>query len=131
MAQMGVVEVFAAALGLKRNEGGMAPDVAWALDRKIDELNEPGSGALPLPKFKCHKEVRALQIAKIEELPNGGLRVVPVESRYSVFDVEPEFVPKHDPARPQVGWYYVEYENGYKSFSPAQAFEEGYTPLRG
>ena len=38
-AQMGVVEVFAAALGLKRNEGGMAPDVAWALQKKIDELS--------------------------------------------------------------------------------------------
>jgi hypothetical protein len=38
-AQMGVVEVFAAALGLKRSEGGMAPDVAWALQKKIDELS--------------------------------------------------------------------------------------------
>lgn len=37
-AQMGVVEVFAAALGLKRNEGGASPDVAWALQKKIDEL---------------------------------------------------------------------------------------------
>lgn len=37
-AQMGVVEVFAAALGLKRNEGGMAPDVAWELQKQIDEL---------------------------------------------------------------------------------------------
>lgn len=37
-AQMGIVEVFAAALGLKRNEGAMAPDVAWELQRKIEEL---------------------------------------------------------------------------------------------
>ena len=40
-AQMGVVEVFAAALGLKRGEGGMSPDVAWALQRKIEELSAP------------------------------------------------------------------------------------------
>ena len=39
-AQMGVVEVFAAALGLKRNENGMAPDVAWSLQKQIDELNK-------------------------------------------------------------------------------------------
>ena len=38
-AQMGVVEVFAAALGLKRSEGGASPDVAWALQKKIDELS--------------------------------------------------------------------------------------------
>lgn len=38
-AQMDVVEIFAAALGLKRNSGCMSPDVAWELQRKIDELN--------------------------------------------------------------------------------------------
>lgn len=39
-AQMGVVEIFAAALGMKRSEGGMAPDVAWAIQKKIDELGD-------------------------------------------------------------------------------------------
>jgi len=29
--------------------------------------------------------------------------------------------------KPEVGGYYVVYADGYKSFSPAQAFEEGYT----
>lgn len=37
-AQMGIVEVFAAALGLKRVERGMSPDVAWMLEKKIEEL---------------------------------------------------------------------------------------------
>jgi hypothetical protein len=41
-AQIAIVEVFAAALGLKRNEGAMAPDVAYALQMKIDELNDSG-----------------------------------------------------------------------------------------
>ena len=35
---MAVVEIFAAALGLKRNQGGMSPDVVWELQRKIEEL---------------------------------------------------------------------------------------------
>lgn len=34
------------------------------------------------------------------------------------------FVKKHDP---QPGGYYVAYKDGYKSFSPAEAFESGYT----
>jgi hypothetical protein len=42
-AQVGVVVVFAAALGLKRNEQGMAEDVAWKLQKKIDELDNPPS----------------------------------------------------------------------------------------
>lgn len=41
-AQMGVVEVFAAVVGLKRNEGGMATvDVAWQLQKEIDRLSMP------------------------------------------------------------------------------------------
>lgn len=40
IAQVGVVEVFAAALGMKRIEGGMAsPDIVWTLRHKIDELD--------------------------------------------------------------------------------------------
>lgn len=38
-AQMGIVEVFAAALGLKHNEGGLHPDVVWKIQEKIDELD--------------------------------------------------------------------------------------------
>lgn len=37
-AQVGVMEIFAAALGLKHVERGAAPDVAWALQQKINEL---------------------------------------------------------------------------------------------
>ncbi len=40
-AQVGVVEIFAAALGFKRNERGKAVDIAWLLQRRIDEMNTP------------------------------------------------------------------------------------------
>jgi hypothetical protein len=30
---------------------------------------------------------------------------------------------------PEAGGYYVQYKDGYTSFSPAEAFEEGYTRL--
>ena len=36
------------------------------------------------------------------------------------------FVQKHNP---QSGGYYVRYEDGYESYSPAEAFESGYTPI--
>lgn len=81
-----------------------------------------------LPKYKSHKEVYALKIAGMETLPDGGLRITPVEQGYGPYDVEAQFIPKHDPARPQLGWYVVIYKNGYKSFSPADVFEDGYTP---
>lgn len=37
-AQMAVVEIFAAALGLKRNEQRASVDVAWQLDKAINQL---------------------------------------------------------------------------------------------
>ena len=49
--------------------------------------------------------------------PNSGLPGVYVSGDY---------LGKHTP---QLGGYYVVYDDGYSSFSPAKAFEEGYTRL--
>ena len=39
--------------------------------------------------------------------------------------VDMSYMTKHEPA---IGGYYVEYDDGYKSFSPCETFESGYTP---
>lgn len=46
-AQMAVVEIFAAALGLKHEQGGASIDVAWKLQREIDKLNAPSDSEQP------------------------------------------------------------------------------------
>lgn len=88
-----------------------------------------GTASREMPRYKCHKEVWALKIAALEPTEDGSLFITPVEEGYGRFLVEPQFVPKHDTGRPSVGWYYVVYQNGYKSFSPAAPFEEGYTRI--
>ena len=90
-----------------------------------------GAAQPEMPKYRSHKEVRALKIKTLEALPDGGLLITPADAGYeqSQYIVPKEFVPLHDPARPSVGWYYVVYENGYKSFSPPEAFEQGYTRI--
>lgn len=45
-AQMAVVEVFAAALGMKHSERGETIDVVWELQRKIDELGASGDPSI-------------------------------------------------------------------------------------
>jgi|HubBroStandDraft_6_1064221.scaffolds.fasta_scaffold669086_2 hypothetical protein len=87
-----------------------------------------------MPRYRCHKEVWALKIASIQtdseraETENretdGGAWIAPVEHGYAIFHVPHEFVQKH---KPKAGGWYVVYADGYRSFSPAQAFEEGYT----
>ncbi len=37
-----------------------------------------------------------------------------------------DYMRKH---QPKIGGYFVVYKDGYKSFSPAEAFEEGYTRI--
>lgn len=92
-----------------------------------------GQATSPLPKYKSHKEVWALKIKSIQldsELArkenretDGGASITP-EERFLPIKVNHEYMRKHNP---QVGGYYVRYKDGYESFSPAEAFEEGYT----
>lgn len=86
---------------------------------------------MEMPRYKCHKQVWALKIAEVRDAasePNtesdGSRIIVPADSRYAPFRVEWDYVRKH---KPEAGGYYVVYDDGYKSFSPAKAFEDGYT----
>ncbi len=85
-----------------------------------------------LPRYKCHKEVRALKIADIGN-PNqpgaeddGSRMIVPAEEGYAPFTVDHSYMSKH---KPEVGGYYVVYADGYQSYSPAAAFESGYSRI--
>lgn len=55
---------------------------------------------------------------------DGSRLLVFEESGYAPIRVDWEYLTKH---KPQAGGYYVVYDDGYKSWSPAKAFEEGYT----
>lgn len=79
-----------------------------------------------LPKYHCHKEVQAVKIAEIQ--PNTfGWSIVPEDRRFDPFFVADEYFHKH---KPKPGGYYVVYQDGYESFSPAAAFESGYTEIK-
>lgn len=75
-----------------------------------------------LPQYKCHKVVRAGRIHSCI----GGVLSVQVGNAKAVveFDVGREWVKKHQPER---DGYFVVYEDGYQSYSPAAAFEAGYS----
>lgn len=80
------------------------------------------------PDYVSHKEVSAVQIDTIEEKIGGILVLHLVKDGERAWDNIP-FGPdelKNKPT-PQAGWYVVFYGNGYISWSPPQAFEEGYT----
>lgn len=93
-----------------------------------------------LPCYQCHKQVWAMKIDRIqpvqrptidelqELLETGDNRNLPQAILYSnecgLVKVSDDYMRKHEP---KVGGYYVVYKDGYESFSPADAFEDGYT----
>jgi hypothetical protein len=79
------------------------------------------------PLYRCHKEVRAFRIDKV--LRVGAVMsavLVPTQAHIDAVLVGPGYLEKHDP---QPGGYFVVYADGYQSFSPAEAFEDGYTRI--
>ncbi|HEX6239966.1 MAG TPA: hypothetical protein VFZ61_03695 [Polyangiales bacterium] len=80
---------------------------------------------MSLSRYKCHKEVNA---GKILEIVPGGLEMI-VEHDGGirvVHFVTREWFDKH---QPKAGGYLVQYDDGYESYSPAAAFEAGYSAI--
>ena len=79
-----------------------------------------------LPRYRSHKEVWALKIAAIEFAEDGSAKIAPVDSGYATLKTEAGYRTKFHGGEDDLG-YYVVYKDGYKSWSPTVAFEEGYT----
>jgi len=94
-----------------------------------------------MPRYRCHKDVWALKIQSVEtnlptieelektlagndDAPGGFLKFE--DPGYGVRAVSTDYMRKH---KPVAGGYFVVYKDGYESFSPAEAFEEGYTRI--
>lgn len=86
-----------------------------------------------MPQYECHKKVWALKIADVqqstadEDFPGGSYDLHINDGIFAPIQASAEFVQQH---KPQAGGYYVVYADGYKSYSPAKAFEEGYTLIK-
>lgn len=101
--------------------------------------NAPGAvvSMCQMPRYKSLKEVWALKIELVqasagdhpaeegEETDGGGI-LTPVNKIYAPMKVDAKYMKKHEP---KAGGYYVQYKDGYESFSPAEPFEEGYTKV--
>jgi len=135
-------------------EQGLEPNQALEMtmneQQQIKQDDGPEPNALPL--YTCHKHVRAARIAgfAIQDFDNNEFLVrlqfddalFPNEKLTTFVDVDwiltrvrpdiGEGVERKAAvlaaAEKSVGGYYVMYEDGYASWSPAEAFESGYAP---
>lgn len=80
--------------------------------------------------YKSHKVVGALHIAFLMQRQDNVDGFVAADGAGNEWYMTPEFSERHNPEQ---GGYIVQYEDGYMSYSPRLAFENGYTlndPLR-
>lgn len=78
---------------------------------------------LRLPRYQSHKVVEASRIVEVNQHATSPSLLLDVGVEWPV---TPEWVGKHEP---QPGGYLVVYADGYESWSPAEAFEGGYTSI--
>ena len=102
-----------------------------------------GSHLPKLPTWKSHKIVEAAKIVRTMKVPPMSgeqpdseyleLILETPEGVLHLVKVRPDFGNNRkdgpNASEPLVGGYYVRYADGYESWSPAKAFEEGYTQV--
>lgn len=80
-----------------------------------------------LPRFSCHKVVRAARVTGIRrDEADGHTTTLEFGDMGLEWPVTHDFVKRHDP---HVGGFFVVYDDGHQSFSPARAFLAGYEAL--
>lgn len=81
-----------------------------------------------LPVYKSHKLVRALKISSMNLLYDcyGTALIVPADQRYKEFLTCQGWSERFKGDESDFG-YWVLYEDGYESWSPSYAFENGYS----
>ncbi len=103
-------------------ERGEGETLENEVDAALEQAEDEAPPERKMPRYLCHKEVSALKIARLEW----------TTTQWRVHFEHPGFEPILVDAawvrekRAEAGGYYVVYDDGYTSYSPAAAFEQGY-----
>ena len=83
-----------------------------------------------LPRYRSHKIVRAAKIVLVEAFQSNGAAslVCQFGNMTATVGTRPGWQERFKGADTDNG-YFVVYEDGYESWSPSKAFEEGYTRI--
>jgi hypothetical protein len=87
--------------------------------------NHPPMQQAQLPRWRSHKTVWAAKITEVDSTEAGARRWL-LDGGDHV-DPTPQLQSRIPAGTDPIGGYYVRYEDGFESWSPAAAFEGGYT----
>lgn len=81
--------------------------------------------AAEMPKYKSHKTVHALKIAAVQINLDKSAMIAPADKGFAPFEAAAGWGDRFKGGDGDLG-YYVVYDDGYASWSPTKAFEDGY-----
>lgn len=93
-----------------------------------DEVQTMTEAQAEMPKYQCHKVVHALKLHTWKVNGDGSATLFPEDEKFSTIRTQADWARKIQPKDDDPG-YYVVYEDGYTSWSPTKAFEDGYTRI--
>jgi hypothetical protein len=88
-----------------------------------------------LPRYQSHKKVWADKVVKVKDNSGENCEAAMANDSFIIWYLDSGgyvHVSKDLKLRGgenPVGGYYVQYDDGFQSWSPAKAFEEGYTRI--
>jgi hypothetical protein len=115
-------------------------DKQMSMDKRPSNQMSNSTASREMPRYQSHKIVHALKLravifdidqAKAEKREtDGSITLFPEDDKtYTPFkENERGFVSRVKATVEDPG-YFVVYDDGYKSWSPTKAFEEGYTKI--
>lgn len=92
-----------------------------------------GNAQREMPRYQSHKVVHALKLRKVDRLARPRMVLFcPADPEYAVIEVpvEDELAKREQSGQQGDPGYLVVYPDGFRSWSPTKAFEEGYTRMR-
>lgn len=85
----------------------------------------PDNFPIEMPRYQSHKFVRALHIAGVEIHKDGSATIAPKEKGFKPFRTRKGWGERFEGSEEDPG-VYVEYADGFTSWSPTTAFKQGY-----
>ena len=83
------------------------------------------SDSRSMPAYRSHKIVHALKISALEVHEDKSATIAPAEEGFAAFQTRAGWASRFAGDEADRG-YYVVYGDGFTSWSPTKAFEEGY-----
>lgn len=79
-----------------------------------------------MPRYVSHKTVWALKIAALEIHEDKSATIAPKDAGYAPFKTRAGWAERFTGSEEDLG-YYVQYQDGFSSWSPTKPFEDGNT----